>query len=125
MAMATQQAFSQTLQVVNTEDDLPETPANLGAIGTRKTLVGGPNMESMDSDVFSSVSRCGCVVSPPVLRLISGCCAAACRWTHAHSPIATGIVPLSSGAPVELLAALTALRAAFVLQQCDDAARER
>ena len=61
MAMTPQRAFSQqTLQVVEGADDaagLPETPANLGAIGSRKTLVSGPNMESVESDVFSSVSR--------------------------------------------------------------------
>jgi len=85
MAMASQQAFSQTLHVVNTEDNLPETPANLGAIGTRKTLVGGLNMESVDSDVFSSVSRCDRVVLSPTLRLPSGCCAAACRRTRART----------------------------------------
>ena len=56
-----QRAFSQTQLVVGAaagpELLLPATPANLGAIASRKTLVGGPNGESIESDVFSSISR--------------------------------------------------------------------
>lgn len=53
--MPAERAFSQTQLVV--EPELPATPVNLGAIGSRKSLVGGPNGESIESDVFSSISR--------------------------------------------------------------------
>ena len=61
MQATPQRAFSQgALQVTDDAEStpLPETPAlHLGAIGSRKTLVGGANMHSVESDVFSSVSR--------------------------------------------------------------------
>jgi hypothetical protein len=61
MPAGPQRAFSQgALQVTDDAEStlLPETPSlHLGAIGSLKTLVGGPNMHSVESDVFSSVSR--------------------------------------------------------------------
>lgn len=59
MTAEPQRAFSQTMEVADSDALLPETPTDLGAIGSRKTLVSGPNMDSVDSDVFSSLSRCG------------------------------------------------------------------
>ena len=49
------------------------TPADLGAIGSRKTLVGGPNMDSVESDVFSSLSRCVPEHLPPLPPSLPAC----------------------------------------------------
>ena len=75
MAAEPQRAFSQTTLVVVDSDDaaLPETPADLGAIGSRKTLVGGPNMDSVESDVFSSLSRCVPEHLPPLPPSLPAC----------------------------------------------------
>jgi len=72
---APQRAFSQgtLLQIADdAESTLPETPANLGAIGSRKTFVGGANMHSMDSDVFSSVSSNATTMRESVDELSAG-----------------------------------------------------
>ena len=82
MAAEPQRAFSQTTLVIVDSDDaaLPETPADLGAIGSRKTLVGGPNMDSVESDVFSSLSRCVPEHLPPLPPSLPAACQRTFAW---------------------------------------------